>query len=439
MPDMNIKMLATSDLHLGRRSSGLSNSTPDASAIQTWNRLVDLCIEQGVSLLLVAGDVIDRENLFFESIRPLVNGLTRLADKDITSCLVAGNHDFDTLSDAIQSVDSNKVHLLGAKGEWERKQIEVQNTSLQIVGKSFTSSSMKTDPLADLNQLDLDPTMPSVGIVHGEVDAGRSKYGPIDRNLLTHSPIDAWFIGHIHKPQILREETPLICYPGSPHAFSASEPGLHGPWSLKVLKDGDLEINQIPLSPIRYETVDIDVSEIEDKHDFRQQVLTRLTDSMDRFGTEMDHVKELIADVRMTGVSNDPEKIEIWAAEIEDYEDPVPERDLLLSVRKVKSEVSPAIGNLEEWAGQNNPAGVLADILLKLRSGNAREDELISGLMDDWKMKVDQVNRSEVYQPLRTNNRIMPTDSEQARDLLQRECERLLMQLIQQQNKENSA
>jgi DNA repair exonuclease SbcCD nuclease subunit len=433
---MAINVLATSDLHLGRRSSGLPQVKSHSSAIYTWNRITELCFEHEIDLLLISGDVIDRENLFFESVSPLVNGLRSLIEQDISVCLVAGNHDYNSLADAVGRIDSPKIHLLGQEGSWESCLLDLPKQKVQVVGRSFTGSSLKSDPLQNFNESEVEPDIPTIGIVHGEVDASDSQYGPIDRDRLIESKVDAWFIGHIHKPQILREQNPLICYPGSPHAFSASEPGRHGPWLIEISDERSYTPEQTQLSPVRYEKVQIDISDIQNKNDFRQTAITRLMDFTEKFGTEIDPVHNLIYDVEVKGETDNPEEIDLWSDEINNFFEQLTAPDVMISVRKVTTTLSPNLEGLREWAGESNPAGMLADLILKLREG--REDPLISELIEKWKVGVDKANRADVYRPLRKKQRHIDPESEEARRYLQKESERLLMYLIRQQQSERS-
>ena len=60
-----MKILATADLHLGKQSSNVSRELRESSVTFTWNRIVKYAVEEQVDALLLAGDVVDRDNRFF--------------------------------------------------------------------------------------------------------------------------------------------------------------------------------------------------------------------------------------------------------------------------------------------------------------------------------------------------------------------------------------
>ncbi len=428
---MSLTLLASSDLHLGRRTSGVPESSIQTSAIATWERIVDTAVERRVDAVLLAGDIIDRENDYFESIGPLVKGFKTLSENGISVFLVAGNHDFEVLADAVGQVKSENIQLLGKNGQWQIERLNSEGSVLQVAGRSFTRSTQTSDPLLDFPQKQVDEDLPSVGLVHGEVNASKSEYGPIEKNRLINTRFDAWVIGHIHKPGLLRKQNPLICYPGSPHAFSAREPGTHGPWLLHFKEDRTVVAEKLPLSPVRFEAIELDVSEIGDKAQFRNLLRTRLMENAKKREINTDKVHYLIFDVWLVGSVKNTRRMESWGKEVTNYYEEVTGTDLMVSVRKVRTRFTTALDGLEEWARQNNPAGLLADTLLKLRNGDS--NEMIEELIDQWKIEMERINRSDVFRPLLQEERRKASSDSVAREHLRRECERLLHQLVQQQ------
>ncbi len=434
---MAFTLLATSDLHLGRRSSGLPDNSPLASATTTWQRIVQLCQDRNIDAVLIAGDVIDEENDFFESIGPLVSGFTTLAEQQIPTYLVSGNHDYNVLSEAVRQVDSEWIMLMGQNGKWQIDTLELNRSILQIAGRSFAGTTQETDPLTDFPSDKIDPDLPSIGLVHGEVEQPESIYGPIDRDRLIDSRLDAWVIGHIHKPRILRKKNPLICYPGSPHAFSASEKDDHGPWIFKIREDRSINTEHVSLSPIRYEDIEIDVSDIESKDEFRDTIRTRLTEFVDQITPSLDQVHHLIFDVWIVGSTGYAQLFEGWGNELNGYSEEVPGTDLIFSVRKVKYNFSPSLDGLEEMIGQDNPAALLAEMLVSLRKGE--DHELVDEMMDQWKLEMDRINRSDIFRPLMNHNGQIPPNEGEARNYLEKECEKLLLKLFSQQDQREGA
>ena len=71
-----MRILAVGDIHLGRTPSRLP---PDLSArelgpSEAWRRTVEAALEEEVAAVLLAGDVVDRDDDFFEAYRVLEGG-----------------------------------------------------------------------------------------------------------------------------------------------------------------------------------------------------------------------------------------------------------------------------------------------------------------------------------------------------------------------------
>ena len=62
-----IRILLTGDIHIGRSSSHVSESTPrdDVRAATAWSRIVDLAVAEEVSAVCLSGDVADQDNKFW--------------------------------------------------------------------------------------------------------------------------------------------------------------------------------------------------------------------------------------------------------------------------------------------------------------------------------------------------------------------------------------
>ena len=96
-----MRFLCASDLHLGRRVTGIpAHLSLDPARLATstvWDQLVETAITEQVDAVLLAGNLIDRENRLFEPLGPIERGLTTLAHHGIPVYAVAGDEDFDVL------------------------------------------------------------------------------------------------------------------------------------------------------------------------------------------------------------------------------------------------------------------------------------------------------------------------------------------------------
>ena len=105
-----MKLLATSDLHLGRHSSlPFEESDPGLTAsAHTWHRIVDLAIREDMDALLLSGDLVDQSNRFYEASAELEKGIRRLMDARIPVVMVSGNHDHEVLPELVQRLTADQ-------------------------------------------------------------------------------------------------------------------------------------------------------------------------------------------------------------------------------------------------------------------------------------------------------------------------------------------
>ncbi len=425
---MPLKIIASADLHLGRTSSAIPGDAHEKSTKFTLKRIVNYAIEQKADIVTFSGDIIDQNNRYYEAIGPLQAAFTRLKAENITVYMVAGNHDHEVLSQAIQKEKYSHVHLLGRNGEWEAID---HNAGVQFIGWSFPKTHVKEDPMQSFDKSKLDPNKVTIGLLHTEVDAPESNYAPVTRNGLMNTPVNIWILGHIHKHEKLQAQKPCIVYPGSPHALSSVEPGIHGPLLIEVADNKDISVKQIPLSPIRYETIHIPVKQDAGEDTVRELISSALHTNAHGLIEELPEVAYLVYDIVLEGKHAHPDQVRIWATPvITGYEQPM-ETDTIVSARKIYNEVQPAVGNLEELAQQPSPAGKIAETMLAIQ--NNTSNPFLDGLIREWKSKCHKINHAGAYQPLLQRDQITGESDQEARYYILKECKKLLGTLLAQQ------
>ena len=432
-----IQILAAGDLHLGRASSGIPDNPPQASTKHTWDQMVDLAIGHDIDVLLLLGDIVDQDNRYFEAVGPLLTGFEKLRQNGIQVFMVSGNHDHEVLSQIATSqvrVSSGRsldnVHLLGRNGRWEVKPFSKNGLTVQFAGWSFPAQWVSDSPLHQFDQLALDPTLPVVGMLHCDLEGRESNYAPVSMDELIHTRADAWLLGHIHKPQKLREQNPAIWYTGSPHAMSAREPGIHGPLLLTIEGKNDLNAQILPLSPIRYETIRLDVSASGNEGELRDLIISSLHHDAESRQAELERVSYLVYDLELEGEHRRVRDMDAWTAGVNnDFDLPLP-GGTHLSVRKTINMVQPQVEDLEKLATEPSPAGVLADTILADREG--RTTGFLNELLSQWNLKFEGIRNSGTFLPLRSEGRMPESDGAEAKASLLRECNRLLNELLAQ-------
>ncbi|MFN7962759.1 MAG: DNA repair exonuclease [Thermoanaerobaculia bacterium] len=259
-----LKLLVTGDLHLGRRASRLPDELADDprfSATAVWTALVERALTEDVAAVLLTGDVVDRDNRFFEALGPLLSGLSRLAAASIPAFAVAGNHDFDVLPRLAAQLPAGALRLLGRGGSWELATLEREGRPcLGLAGWSFPRERFPGDPLEGFPAAELQAArggLTWLGLLHSEVGVAASPYAPTAAERLRAQGVEAWLLGHVHSAGALPGEGPRLLYPGSPLALDFREPGVHGALLVELEGERLLGWRQIPLSPTRYEEFEL--------------------------------------------------------------------------------------------------------------------------------------------------------------------------------------
>lgn len=425
MTEDEVTIVATGDLHLGRRPTRIPSELdgPQFSPSEVWRSTVDAALDRAADVVVISGDVIDRENRYFEAFGPFESGVNQLGEADIPVVVVAGNHDFDVLPDLVENVGLSNLSLLGTDGIWERISIPGDDTPvLHIDGWSFPDEHVLESPI---ESYDLDvPDAPSLGMVHGDLDTTDSDYAPIASSDLEATGLDAWVLGHIHHPAINSHSDPLTFYPGSPQPLDPGETEGHGPWVVHLSGSGEPSIEQLPLSTIQYEALEIDVGGIESANEvpgvFSDRVDDHITANVDTRSLGL-----LLVRARLTGRTEAHGEL---VQRREEMEAQLAFKHTTLPVRVDTVEVAtvPAV-DLSDLAQDDSPVAYLAELLLTIDEGTVRDTQ--PELVRDAEEALREAYTAGPYAPLRREGEIDEPDSERAIDVLDRQARLLLHEL----------
>ena len=371
-----MKILAVGDIHLGRTPSRLPPElhAPDLGPAEGWRRTVDAALELDVQAVLLAGDVVDREDDFFEAYRALEGGVRRLADADIDVIGVAGNHDVMVLPRLARHIP--RFRLLGGDGKWESCRVGEGGDAVTLWGWSFPQPRVLASPLADMS-FDPEPGV-NLGLLHCDRDAGPdSPYAPVGRGELERVGLDGWLLGHVHKPDALTAASPNG-YLGSLTGLDRGEPGPRGPWMITVADGRIAEVEHLSLAPLRWEPLEVDLSGIGEPADARERLLKAvvgLDGTLASFRAAPGAVGLSVALTGRTGFGSaaldrlsrdDRDEVHRGAAGTRYF------------IVNTHLDTRPEI-DLEELAGRPDPVGLLATRLLRLDrpEGDPERDRLV--------------------------------------------------------------
>lgn len=423
------RVLCTGDLHLGRHPTRIPEELdgPECSPRSIWQDIVQEAIDRDVDVVVLTGDIADRENRYFEAYGAFEDGVALLNDVGIPVVTVAGNHDATFLPRMVDDIDRENLHLLGRNGKWERWELEKEgDTAVCFDGWSFPHHHVSESPL-DEYDLDETPDTPQIGVLHTELDSPGSQYAPVESSELQRTAATGWLLGHIHTPGVQLDSDPVALYPGSPQGLDPGERGVHGPWIVTIDPDGTVATEQIPMASVCYDEVSVDVSDAEDLEAVGASVSTELQHHIDdKLDTRA--VETFLPRVRLTGRT--PAHTEIVDGQNR-LEDRLARKHDSIDIRieSVRVDTRPAV-DLEELADSEGPVSYLADLLLSLQ--DTAPDEEYDPLITNAQQRMRDAYHSRAYDPLRSEMEIDQPGRDEAIATVEQEARVLLDTLLQQ-------
>ncbi len=428
MGNQDIHLLCTGDLHLGRHPGGIPEEydSREFSPTVIWEKIVDKALKQKVDALLISGDIIDRNNRYFEAFGPLEAGIKRLAENKIDVFAVAGNHDYDILPRLAKNNHTDNFHLLGEGGKWEFKSIKKDGESiLNIAGWSYPAAQVRKSPLSELQPVKTD--IPTVGLLHSEVNNPGSNYAPVTVDRLEESDFKGWILGHIHKEFLISDISSFILNPGSPQPLHPAEPGFHNIYEVVIKSSGSFEIKKYLLASLLYMNLEVDISGREQITELPVEISENIEQKLESAG-EMIHIPELIITrIKLTGKTPLNRKIETDKQKLQELELSIFGSRIIID--RIENKTDPAL-NLEEIANGSSQAALLANYLLQLKSRKGQD--LPEGLLKRVEEKLFSVYHAPAYQPLRKYNHIQPPTRDKVFSILEKQAGILLASLLDQ-------
>ncbi len=259
----------TADLHLDSPFQGLSEVAPGLQSVlreatfQAFEGIIDLCINREVNFLLIAGDIHDASDRSLRALTRLRHGFERLAEHHIRVFMCHGNHDPLTGWSGSFSWPDN-VCVFDAK-EVAAKPVVVRGVEIaKIYGVSYGMEKV-TANLAQ--QFQKEPDAPwSIGLLHTNVgnDPNHGNYAPCQVDDLVHAGMNYWALGHVHTHRILREQDPLIIYPGNTQGRHVRETGPRGCYLVEVDSQGCAHPEFVPVDVVRWYDERLTIEGLED-------------------------------------------------------------------------------------------------------------------------------------------------------------------------------
>lgn len=269
-----MKLLHTSDLHLGRQFNGISLEEDHAAVL---DQIVEAVKANGVDALIIAGDVFDRASPPQSAVRQFNGFLQRVkTETNAAVAMIAGNHDSgDRIDLSAIAADSSRWLIRGAISSEEAPLLlSDQHGPVAISAlpfayeyaarECFESESIDTPEDVLVAQVaaaraQIPKSTRWVIIAHAFVTGGSvsdserslTRVGGIE-TVRTSAFDGAHYValGHLHRPQSVGAEH--IRYSGSPLAFGFDEADSKKSMSLVELDAaGQASVEVLPFKPVR--------------------------------------------------------------------------------------------------------------------------------------------------------------------------------------------
>lgn len=262
----------TADLHLGSELMTVPERSKERKQelLATFRRITQICAEESVDILLIAGDLFEGANT-----DPAVVALVKayLGQARAKVFISPGNHDYIALdSPYLEQGWPQNVTIF--KGAPERKDLDELNVS--VFGAGFESTYVSGSLLPGPDQAD--PSRINLCVVHGDLvsSGGQSVYHPITAQQIAGSRMDYLALGHIHQrkgPE--RADGTVYAYPGCPEGRGFDETGEKGAL-IGTVRKGGAELSFRPLSVRCYFKAALDVSQVSGELEAERLILAHL-------------------------------------------------------------------------------------------------------------------------------------------------------------------
>ncbi len=271
-----MKLIHCADLHLdSKMTSNLDRTKAKerrSELLNTFVRMVDYAVKNGVGSILIAGDMFDTSSisaLTRNTIRDKITG-----NPDIDFYYLKGNHDRDSFLSSLEEVPDN-LKLFG--DDWTEYRIEGDDRVV-LTGLELSSDNSVTC----YNSLILDPDKINIVTLHGQETETKSKDKAeiIALREFKNKNIDYLALGHIHayKEEKL-DGRGVYCYPGCLEGRGFDETGEHGFVLLDIDPDSHkTERTFVPFATRRLYEAEVDISECSTTGDIIDKVTAHLAD-----------------------------------------------------------------------------------------------------------------------------------------------------------------
>ncbi len=299
---MPFRFVHAADIHLDSPLRSLALRNPllgelvGTATRRAFEATVDLCLEEKVDALILAGDLYDGEQTSMKTARFLATQLKKLQDAGVRTFVIRGNHDaLSKITKELVLPDTAKI--FGARAE----AIEVTGAdggpAVTIHGISFAQPHAP-DSLLPRYRPPVEGSV-NIGLMHTSLGDTKphSPYAPCKATDLQASGFRYWALGHIHARGVT-EGACTIVMPGMPQGRDIGESGPKSVALVTVGDDASITVEERRTCVAQFERVQVDVGGVSEWRDLVRRIADELGRARDEVGAE-----HLIARVALRGTT----------------------------------------------------------------------------------------------------------------------------------------
>lgn len=266
-----MKLLHTSDLHIGKRVNEFSMIEDQEYILQQILGLVDRHRPDGV---IIAGDIYDKSVPSEEGVNLFDQFLTSLHSKGVAVFIVSGNHDSaERINYGGRIMEKSNIHIAGTfRGKLEKVTMTDEYGQIHIhllpfvkpaqVSRYFPEVETYQQAVeAILEDTGINPAERNILVAHQFITSGDKEpercdsenisIGGLDNiDASVFDDFDYVALGHLHGAQGIGRDT--IRYAGSPLKYSFSEANhVKGVTLVEMGSKGCVTYTKLPLIPLR--------------------------------------------------------------------------------------------------------------------------------------------------------------------------------------------
>ena len=261
---MSFRFIHTADVHLDSPLKSLALRDPDIAELignatrRSFEKTVDLCLDEVVDALMIAGDLYDGDLRSMKTAVFLGRQMRRLTESGIRVFVIRGNHDAESVITKHLTLPEG-VHVFSGRGET----VPIEGQDVAVHGVSFGKPHMPKSLLPKYKPRVEGCT--NIGLLHTSL-AGSTEhdvYSPCSLSDLTGHGYDYWGLGHIHKREVHATSPCVVVMPGIPQGRHINEAGPKSVTYVEIGSDG-VVIEERFTSVAQFERVAVDIGGVED-------------------------------------------------------------------------------------------------------------------------------------------------------------------------------